>query len=303
MAVLSLVKLLWILWILLILLILLILFNLFLILIMSREKKEENDFVIRFVVAKYKENVQWTCHLGHLGHLATLQNNESNESNKSNESNPPSFEIWTYHKGCPEDVKNENENFLDIVCDSELKIRRKLMCLPNVGRCDHTFLYYIINEYDRLPDLSIFLPASSMDEHKKQKALYIIQNAISSRDTVLHGFPSSFEHIKDFQLDEWVATNTENQRHNPQSKLLPASPRPMGKWFEHHIGLDRPIPVFTYYSIFAVHKRHILQHPKSYYENILTTVDHHHNPEAGHYIERSYSAIFWPYPQSCIYLT
>lgn len=266
-----------------------------LILIIYREKKEENDFVIRFVVAKYKENVQWTCH------LATSQN--IMESNDSNQSNPPSFEIWTYHKGCPEEVDNENENTLDIVCDTELKINRKLMCLPNVGRCDHTFLYYIVNEYDRLPDLSIFLPASSMDEHKKQKALYIIKNAISSRDTVLHGFPSSFEHIKNFQLDEWVATNTENKRYNPQSKLLPASPRPMGKWFEHHIGLDRPIPVFTYFSIFAVHKRHILQHPKSYYENILATVDHHHNPEAGHYIERSYSAIFWPYPQSCIYLS
>lgn len=269
-----------------------------LILIIYREKKEENDFVIRFVVAKYKENVQWTCHLGH---LATSQN--IMESDDSNKSNPPSFEIWTYHKGCPEEVDNENENTLDIVCDTELKINRKLMCLPNVGRCDHTFLYYIVNEYDRLPDLSIFLPASSMDEHKKQKALYIIKNAISSRDTVLHGFPSSFEHIKNFQLDEWVATNTENKRYNPQSKLLPASPRPMGKWFEHHIGLDRPIPVFTYFSIFAVHKRHILQHPKSYYENILATVDHHHNPEAGHYIERSYSAIFWPYPQSCIYLS
>ena len=67
----------------------------------------------------------------------------------------------------------------------------------------------------------------------------------------MHGFRYSLEECKDFSLDEWKATNSSNQEHNPESKLLPATPRPFGAWFEKHIGLDRPIPVFAYFSIFS----------------------------------------------------
>jgi hypothetical protein len=254
---------------------------------------KSETFRIRFVVARFKEDLKWTCNLPF-----SLSNDEPMNSRILN-SPPlrPVFDLWTYNKGC-----SDNEPPLKITCDSEeLKMKKRTICLPNVGRCDHTFLYYIVTEYDDLPDLSIFLPASSNDPHKQERTKQVITHALLSRDTVMHGFRYSLEECKDFSLDEWKATNSSNQEHNPESKLLPANPRPFGLWFEKYIGLDRPIRAFTYFGIFAVHRRHILQHPKSFYENLLSTVDHHSNPEAGHYLERSWSAIFWPYPESCLY--
>jgi hypothetical protein len=254
---------------------------------------KSEPFRIRFVVARFKEDLKWTCNLPF-----SLSNDVRMNSRILN-SPPlrPVFDLWTYNKGC-----SDNEPPLKITCDSEeLKMKKRTICLPNVGRCDHTFLYYIVTEYDDLPDLSIFLPASSNDPHKQERKKQVITHALVSRDTVMHGFRYSLEECKDFSLDEWKATNSSNQEHNPESKLLPATPRPFGAWFEKHIGLDRPIRAFTYFGIFAVHRRHILQHPKSFYENLLSTVDHHSNPEAGHYLERSWSAIFWPYPESCLY--
>ena len=249
-------------------------------------------FRIRFVVARFKEDMKWTCDLS-----SSMLKDQSTHSRILSGHTPPVFDLWTYNKGC-----NENEPILTITCDSEeIKMEKRTICLPNIGRCDHTFLYYIVTEYDHLPDISIFLPASSNDAHKQERKKQVIMNAILSKDTVMVGPPYSLEECKDFSLDEWKATNIANQEHNPESKLLPANPRPLGPWFEKYIGLDRPIRAFTYFGIFAVHRRHILQHPKSFYENILSTVDHHSNPEAGHYIERSWSAIFWPYPESCLY--
>jgi len=254
---------------------------------------KSEPFRIRFVVARFKEDLKWTCNLPF-----SLSNDERMNSRILN-SPPlrPVFDLWTYNKGC-----SDNEPPLKITCDSEeIKMEKRTICLPNVGRCDHTFLYYIVTEYDDLPDLSIFLPASSNDPHKQERKKQVITHALLSRDTVMHGFRYSLEECQDFSLDEWKATNSSNQEHNPESKLLPASPRPFGAWFEKYIGFDRPIRAFTYFGIFAVHRRHILQHPKSFYENLLSTVDHHSNPEAGHYLERSWSAIFWPYPESCLY--
>lgn len=246
--------------------------------------KTIEPFRIRFVVARFKEDMTWTCEL-------------PPSMFKNLPTNRPVFDLWTYNKGC-----NEIEPILNVTCDSkEIKMEKKSICLPNVGRCDHTFLYYIVTEYDHLPDISIFLPASSNDPHKQERKKQVITNAILSKDTVMVGPRYSLEECKDFSLDEWKATNIANQKYNPEIKLLPANPRPLGPWFEKYIGLDRPIRAFTYFGIFAVHRRHILQHPKSFYENILSTVDHHSNPEAGHYIERSWSAIFWPYPESCLY--
>ena len=50
----------------------------------------------------------------------------------------------------------------------------------------------------------------------------------------------------------------------------------------------------TWWGIFSIDKRDIIQHPISRYETLIATVNKHSNPEAGHYIERSWGAIFYP---------
>ena len=41
-------------------------------------------------------------------------------------------------------------------------------------------------------------------------------------------------------------------------------------------------------------KKDIIQHPVERYQTLLNTVNNHSNPEAGHYIERSWGVIFYP---------
>jgi hypothetical protein len=50
----------------------------------------------------------------------------------------------------------------------------------------------------------------------------------------------------------------------------------------------------TFYGIFSIDKRDIIQNTVEHYKRFLELVNTHSNPEAGHYIERSWSAIFHP---------
>jgi hypothetical protein len=49
------------------------------------------------------------------------------------------------------------------------------------------------------------------------------------------------------------------------------------------------------HGIFAISKKDILQHPISYYETLIKDVDECSNPESGHFFERSWYALFYPY--------
>jgi hypothetical protein len=48
-------------------------------------------------------------------------------------------------------------------------------------------------------------------------------------------------------------------------------------------------------GVFSVDKRDIIQHNLDRYERLMSTVSLHSNPEAGHYIERSWGVIFYPF--------
>jgi hypothetical protein len=58
---------------------------------------------------------------------------------------------------------------------------------------------------------------------------------------------------------------------NPEKNLVPSEIRPFGKWYEHNFG-DKEAHYVSYYCIIGFHKNHILQHPKSYYENFIEQV-------------------------------
>jgi hypothetical protein len=178
----------------------------------------------------------------------------------------------------------------------------KFNALPNVGRCDHTFLYHIINNYDKLADVTIFLPASWTDVHKVNTTLKLMELVDKSQTTVLLGkkYSDVRKELGDFYMDTHVATSKINQEVNPETKLQPCPIRPYGKWYDTHFN-DLKINVVCFFGVFAVAREHIIQHPKSHYETLIKYVDNHSNPEAGHYMERSWAAIFHPYPPTCVY--
>jgi hypothetical protein len=213
---------------------------------------------IEIVVARYNENLEWI-----------------------NEEPFNKFPVVCYNKG-------NNNNF-------EIKGPHKVFNLENVGREGHTFLYHIINNYDNLADVTVFLPGSTNITHKMYKAKRIFEELEKNTTTIFLGekFGNLKIFIADFKLDEWQSTSTENVNVNNESNLIKSDIRPFGKWFEHHFG-NIKVKFATYHGVNAIAKKHILQHPKEYYINFLNELSVGSNPEVGHFVERAYCAMFYP---------
>ena len=167
--------------------------------------------------------------------------------------------------------------------------------LPNVGRCDHTYLYHIVNNYAVLAPITIFLPGSIQISHKRETAVKLIDHILSCNNAVFLGFKTSNikDEFKKFYLDNWSASDSNNRKNNEDSALQPALLRPYGKWYKHFFK-NAVVKNYCFTGIFSISKLDVIKHDISRYIQLLNTVSSHSNPEVGHYIERSWAAIFHP---------
>ena len=78
---------------------------------------------VKIIVARYNEDLSWM---------------KESPFNK--------FRYIVYNKGINDDFEKCNVD--------------KIIQLPNVGRCDHTYLYYIIENYNKLSDIAVFFLGS-----------------------------------------------------------------------------------------------------------------------------------------------
>ena len=170
----------------------------------------------------------------------------------------------------------------------------RVIPLTNVGREGHTYLYHIVHNYNNLAPVTIFLPGSCMDEHKIVLVQDVVKKARETNDTVLIGtrYKDVRKDLYSFTIHAWSSSNPDNKKDNAETQLLLSPVRPFGKWFDKHFGSDTKVQVVCYYGIFAASRRDIRQHPKSFYEELLAYVNTHSNPEVGHYLERSWGAMF-----------
>jgi len=173
----------------------------------------------------------------------------------------------------------------------------KIFNLPNVGRNDHTYLYHIVTNYDKLPLITVFLPGSINLKYKMNRAKNVLRNVIKPENNngVIfgHGCRGVFEKFKTFNLDTYVCSSEINRTKNDEYRLKPCTIRPYGNWYRTFFGKEE-IFQYTYWGIFAIHKNDITQHRIDRYEILMSLLSTHSNPEAGHYIERSWCRIFHP---------
>lgn len=178
--------------------------------------------------------------------------------------------------------------------------------IENVGVSVHTFFYYIIQNYNNLPDIIIFLPGSCMDPHKKNMTLKTIELVKKSQDTVFIQDKKLIDTLGivdyNYTADYYTVDNIENREKNSDNNLIPCKIRPYGKWYESIFKESVNNQKYVVYKgIFAVSKNHILQKDKTYYENLIQYVDKNKNEESAHYFERAFVTVFQPIPDSCIY--
>lgn len=215
---------------------------------------------IDIVIARFNEDLNWTI-----------------------ESPFNHFQYIVYNKG-----NNDNFNKTNV---------KQIINIENVGKNDHTFLYHITENYDKLSNITVFFPGSLNLDYKKFKAKIILNNIIKSNYSKAYFAGHYHENIKEafynFTLDNWETTDKNNLLLNNESALKKSEIRPYGKWYTYFFG-NIKAKWSTMCGIFSIDKMDIIQYPIERYQGLLQTVSSHSNPEAGHYIERSWGAIFYP---------
>jgi hypothetical protein len=216
---------------------------------------------VRVIVSRYNEDLNWL-----------------------NEYPFTEFEYIVYNKGINDDFcKN---NVIQVVN------------LPNIGREGHSYLWHIIAHYDHLANILVFFPGSVNIPKKIEKAKRILNAIIQSNYTSAYFdgecVNSIYETFKEFTIKEHPLSCEQNclLKSNKKLPLQLAKLRPYGIWHKHFFG-NVPAHWYTHYGVFSVDKRDIIQHNVDFYEALIKTVSVE-NPEAGHYMERAWGAIFFP---------
>ena len=213
------------------------------------------------VISRYNENLKWI---------------NTDPFNK--------YPLIVYNKG----INNDFEY------SSKIK---KVVNTKNVGREGHTYLLHIINNYDNLADFTLFLPGSLEHQEKLWKAKKILSVLEEDEKKCIYIEHIAPDGIMDFEISEYKSTNAQNLLVNDEKKLLESDIKPFGKWYANYFN-DIKLDSVSYLGVLALKKEDILQHSKEYYEVFLNQLSTHSNPEVGHYIERTWSKIF--YPSSCL---
>jgi hypothetical protein len=166
--------------------------------------------------------------------------------------------------------------------------------LPNLGRESHSYFTHVITNYDKLADMTLFLPASVMKkDFKKRQYDRIMEFLTTRRESVIVGAKKARTNInaeKGFTINSHVLSNTNNRAKNPNSRLNKSSLRPLGKWFEHFFPGEE-MRCITHNGIVAATRDDIRKRGKEKYQALL---ENHStkNPETVHYSERTWATIF-----------
>lgn len=213
------------------------------------------------VVAHYNEDIKWVNHLNH--------NNIRN--------------IFVYHKKKNTKIFSKRNN----LGTTNNKVINKQ--LPNIGRESHTYLTYCIDNYDNIPEFVYFLQGNpfahgfSVQVTLEQIGLLSQKRTISKTNYGFHK-TAVFWGLQNERIHHWAFSPTQPSKYC------------MSDWFKEYISKDKNIKLTACYvcfgANFGVSGRGITSRPKEDYirlrDNELSTI----NPEAGHFMERSWYYLF-----------
>jgi len=228
---------------------------------LSKEHYIQNKTLnIEIVVARYNEDLNW---------ILDYPFNQ--------------FKYTVYNKGI-----NENFNKTNV---------KKIIPLPNVGVCDHTYLYHIVSNYDdnTLKPITVFFPGSVNMAHKLVKAVEILIKVLLTQEAyfITDQINDVFQALKDFTLDSHSNGYSENSQLNKGGELIKSNLRPYGRWYLYNFG-NISVPYCTMFGVFSLNKKDIMKYKKFRYEKILNQLNLGPNMEVAHYMERSWGVICYP---------
>jgi len=168
--------------------------------------------------------------------------------------------------------------------------------LPNVGRCDHTYLHHILETLGRRRRRPVlFLPGSCRAFPEKWARVKDLVKKFDGRSSTFVcdetvDVPGG---IYDFAIDRWAARESRNAATNSTDRLVPSPVRPFGKWFDEVVRIEGKDPprCLSFGGMFIAAPGDLDRKPRAYYERIKSFLDGDDSTEAGHYVERAWPAI------------
>jgi hypothetical protein len=181
----------------------------------------------------------------------------------------------------PQWLKNIPPAWKTFIYDKGRTRLRGSLCLPNIGREAHTYLYHIITHYHALADLTVFVQGHPFDHFPRLHPFL--------RETAANP-----EAEPDFRwLGFFVDQDDPHGRRLfvPWSKNSTGQELPTGEIFQRVTGLPPP-ELFTFYggAHFVVRRERVQRLPLAYYERALMETVRH--PLAAHAFERFWDRFF-----------
>jgi hypothetical protein len=187
-----------------------------------------------------------------------------------------------YNKGIPLNINNE-------------------VLLENIGRESETYLRYIIDNYDKLPEVVVFTQGNIKDHCRTNNIhmdnmlflLKLKEEALKYGKSTLNANHIHY-HEEDKRNQYWSPDwNKNNNNYYLHNNYLNNKQITFIDWFTKNIDKSYPNPIGIYWNgLFAIRKDIILKHSLKYYKKLISQVNHHSNPAEGHFFERSWYYIF-----------
>lgn len=209
------------------------------------------------VVAQYQENIDWLKHINH----SYIRN------------------ICLYTKSKQSKIFHKDTS----------KLNKKIIhsYLPNIGRESHTYLTYCLDYYDNLPSFIFFLQGDSAAHGFNNDTLMRWIDIVSKNNSITHTNNYSkhtiFVGLENGRRPCWAYSNCE------------LSEYAMPEWFKIYISTEdinlHNINIY-FGATFGVSDSRILSRSKQEYKTLIAKELSTINPEAGHFMERSWYYLF-----------
>ena len=199
-----------------------------------------------FVIAHYNEPLEWLRSIANHCHVY----------HKGNDLQPPPFPLYSWEK------------------------------LPNVGRESHTYLYHIINNYDNLADITVFLQGDGIEMSNRNCFKNPMEYVHSAKRNVFCRKPP-------LPVTYWgKILFKSNYQKRVESGELRLSNLTLGDFYERLFGGSHPKTYFQCLrGCFSATKEKLRRHPVEFYKRGISFVSDHPDPTEGHYFERLWHTI------------
>lgn len=181
-----------------------------------------------------------------------------------------------------------------VVCNKGGKLASPLpqRRTPNFGREEYAYLKYIVDDYECLSDVSIFVQAGLKDhldiygDLRFSKEAPLVKHMLFQCKMFGHSMNAA-PHRLGFCSAHPKFKLANRYPHMIDSKTT------FGEWFESNVRAPFPTdPKWFKNGIFGVRREHILSRSKDYYQDLMKNFTSSDEYELCHYLERSWVYVF-----------